>query len=96
MTVDPSNTLSSTLVTEVGPSNRGVEDIAMAADDTTLYYATEKVVAGNTGIYRRVLAGSVAEQLAPADRPGGIAIDDSHIYWTEYDLGEIKRFPRCL
>ncbi|MFH1811382.1 MAG: hypothetical protein ABIJ09_21760 [Pseudomonadota bacterium] len=95
VTVDPQSTLIATLVAEVGPSNKGVEVLAMIADDSTLYYATESYVGGTAQIHRVVLPGPTSTPLAPADRPAGLAMDADYLYWTEYDLQEIRRYPRC-
>jgi len=84
---------SELIVTECDPVNDDIDDTsyvnAVTTDGNTLYYTT-------SGYYDRVykialIAGAEPELVAEGDSPGGIAVDDQFIYWTEYQDGMIMR-----
>ena len=77
-------------IVEGGSALRG---IALDPSEQLLYWASSNLAAG-PGIYRIPVSGGQPETLAVSglvDNPRGIAVDSTHVYWTEFDRGVVMR-----
>jgi hypothetical protein len=81
---------STTMIARV-PTAGSVTGLAVDAAGTTYF------LSGNQQVYRLAFGATMPELLYDAGTPFGdsdLAVDDTAIYWSEHDRGEIYRLPK--
>lgn len=64
---------------------------SLAATDDALYVTTGNL---DAAVRRIPLAGGGSEAIAKGNRPSSLAVDGSHVYWTDPYPGEVRRTAR--
>jgi len=68
------------------PSGWGMGGTGIAADSSTVYWAVN-YGSGSGEIYKVPIVGGSATALATANQPNDIAVDSTHLYWSEENGG---------